>query len=118
MVLAISLLSFYTRWNLVRASRMWLILGSLLIDISIIGTLAGTSYFGPVAGHGFETHELEELRSERKRQYHENFGKVAGQLAAEKTGDSGDSFVMLKKNEEKDEDKKSNDGKDENKESK
>ena len=82
-------------------------------NFSIIGTLAGTSYWGPVGGHGFETHQLEELRSERKRHQAENFGTVAGQIAAE-SGDKADSFVMLKKNEEKD---KSEEGKDEKKES-
>lgn len=78
---------------------------------SIIGTLAGTSYWGPVGGHGFESHQLEELRRERKKHQAENFGSVAGQIAAE-TSDNADSFVMLKKNEEKDEEGKNDSGED------
>ena len=33
---------------------------------SIIGSLAGTSFYGPVAGHGLLSHEIELLRDHRK----------------------------------------------------
>ncbi|KIY71498.1 hypothetical protein CYLTODRAFT_345729 [Cylindrobasidium torrendii FP15055 ss-10] len=38
---------------------------SLIAGTCIIGSLAGTSYYGPVGGHGFLTHELEQISSER-----------------------------------------------------
>ncbi|THH06270.1 hypothetical protein EW145_g4196 [Phellinidium pouzarii] len=70
---------------------------SILVGLCIIGSLAGTSYFGPVAGHGFETQSLKELRSERKKYSVENSGKVGGNMEAVETDSRGDTYVMLKK---------------------
>jgi len=39
---------------------------TLLVGTCIIGTLAGTSFLGPVAGHGLLTHDLDMLREERR----------------------------------------------------
>ncbi|KAI6137172.1 hypothetical protein F5141DRAFT_1185927 [Pisolithus sp. B1] len=38
---------------------------SLLVGTCIIGSLAGTSYYGPVAGHGLLSHDLYMIRAER-----------------------------------------------------
>ncbi|KAI6000944.1 hypothetical protein EDC04DRAFT_2871976 [Pisolithus marmoratus] len=40
-------------------------LPSLLVGTCIIGSLAGTSYYGPVAGHGLLSHDLYMIRAER-----------------------------------------------------
>ena len=36
---------------------------SILVGTCIIGSLAATSYWGPVGGHGFLSHELEMVGS-------------------------------------------------------
>ena len=66
---------------------------------SIIGTLTGTSHFGPVAGHGFETHDLNELRAERKKRVSERTGTVSGDIEALPADEKADSYVVLKKTE-------------------
>jgi hypothetical protein len=38
---------------------------SILVGTCIIGSLAGTSYWGPVAGHGLLSHDLVLIRAER-----------------------------------------------------
>lgn len=43
---------------------------------SIIGSLAGTSYWGPAPGHGLLTAELTAIREERDKAHFENSGKV------------------------------------------
>lgn len=69
---------------------------------SIIGSLAGTSYFGPVAGHGIETHDLNLLRSQRKKHVVEGSGTVGGEIEA-KPNEAGDSYVALTKKEKPEE---------------
>ena len=44
---------------------------------SIIGSLAGTSYWGPVAGHGLLAHELELIRDQRKQIQSQGAGRSA-----------------------------------------
>ena len=39
---------------------------SILVGTCIIGSLAGTSYYGPVAGHGLLSHDLDIIRAERQ----------------------------------------------------
>jgi hypothetical protein len=39
---------------------------SILVGTCIIGSLAGTSYYGPVAGHGLLSHDLNMIRAERQ----------------------------------------------------
>ena len=73
---------------------------------SIIASLAGTSYYGPVAGHGIETHDLSVLREKRKRKTHEGVGETKGDieaLPADEAGENADGYVVLKKHEEPEE---------------
>ncbi|KAL5529464.1 hypothetical protein ACEPAG_5449 [Sanghuangporus baumii] len=81
---------------------------SILVGTCIIGSLAGTSYFGPVAGHGFETHDLDDLRAQRKKQVVEGTGKVGGEIEA-LPNSAANSYVTLKKRSEEKE--KGDDGK-------
>ena len=39
---------------------------SLLVGTCIIGSVAATSWWGPVGGHGLVSHELDELKQQRK----------------------------------------------------
>ncbi|KAJ7578535.1 hypothetical protein C8J56DRAFT_968232 [Mycena floridula] len=39
---------------------------SILVGTCILGSLAGTSYYGPLAGHGFISRDVDEIREERK----------------------------------------------------
>jgi hypothetical protein len=77
---------------------------SVLVGTCIIGTLASTSYWGPVAGHGLLTHDLELVRSQRRQTHPETEGTVAGDVEAISTGKAGDVYVMVRKRHEKDED--------------
>jgi len=70
---------------------------SVLVGTCIIGTLAGTSAFGPVAGHSETSHMLEVIRSERARQHVESQGFVDGEIEAVSTGELGDSYVKVQK---------------------
>ena len=73
---------------------------------SIIASLAGTSYYGPVAGHGIETHELFEMRERRKRKTSESEGETKGDieaLPADEAGNTAEGYVVLKKHEEPEE---------------
>ncbi|KAH9079284.1 hypothetical protein EDB83DRAFT_2503762 [Lactarius deliciosus] len=72
---------------------------SVLVGACIIGTLASTSYWGPVAGHGLLAHDLELIRSQRWRSNPEAEGKIAGNVEAISTGEAGDAYVMVKKRE-------------------
>lgn len=64
---------------------------------SIIGSLAGTSYFGPVAGHGIATHDLDLIRMERAKHQVERTGMVGGDIEATNAPDDADFYVMIKK---------------------
>ncbi|KAI9508451.1 hypothetical protein F5148DRAFT_1196222 [Russula earlei] len=77
---------------------------SLLVGTCIIGTLASTSYWGPVAGHGLLSHDLELIRSQRKKTRPESQGTVAGVVEAVSTGKAGDAYVMVRKRQDKGED--------------
>ncbi|KAI0295456.1 hypothetical protein BC826DRAFT_909206 [Russula brevipes] len=70
---------------------------SLLVGTCIIGTLASTSYWGPVAGHGLLAHDLELIRSQRQKKQPEAEGTVPGNVEAISTGKAGDSYVMIRK---------------------
>ncbi|KAH9043370.1 hypothetical protein EDB85DRAFT_941352 [Lactarius pseudohatsudake] len=72
---------------------------SVLVGTCIIGTVASTSYWGPVAGHGLLAHDLELIRSQRWRSNPEAEGKIAGNVEAISTGEVGDAYVMVKKRE-------------------
>ncbi|KAH7107582.1 hypothetical protein BKA62DRAFT_610808 [Auriculariales sp. MPI-PUGE-AT-0066] len=72
---------------------------SILIGTCMIGTLAGTSYLGPSAGHGFTTRDLQRMRDERHRLHRENEGTVKGPYQALPATEDSDSFVILSKQE-------------------
>jgi len=70
---------------------------SILVGTCIIGSLAGTSYYGPVAGHGFLSHDLEVIRMARKQYDVERSGTVGGEIEALAAPEDADSYVILKK---------------------
>jgi hypothetical protein len=78
---------------------------SILVGTCIIGSLAGTSYWGPVAGHGLLSHDVENLRQLRKQHMSEHHGLIAGPVSAVSTGEEGDHYVAIKKTEPKHEEK-------------
>lgn len=65
----------------------------------IIGTVASTSYWGPVAGHGLLAHDLELIRSQKRGTRTEVEGKIAGNVEAISTGEAGDTYIMVRKRE-------------------
>jgi len=70
---------------------------SLLVGSCIIGTLAGISYYGPVAGHGLLSHDLQMIKDERRRQRPETSGTISGDIEAVSTGETGDTYVQIRK---------------------
>ncbi|KAI0093888.1 hypothetical protein BDY19DRAFT_856702, partial [Irpex rosettiformis] len=70
---------------------------SILVGTCIIGTLAATSYWGPVGGYGFITRDLNEIRAERSQMHPENRGLVGGNIEAIPTALNADTYVMIKK---------------------
>jgi hypothetical protein len=97
-VLPISVLSIHPRRDLVRKLPLFYLLRLLttLSLLSIIGSLAGTSYWGPVAGHGLLSHDLELIRAERKQSQTERSGIVPGNVEALLTGAEGDNYVKIR----------------------
>jgi len=72
------------------------------IFLSIIGSLAGVSYFGPVAGHGFISRDLDMLKEERRRISRETQGLIKGiPIEALPAGEDADHFVRVHKKEDK-----------------
>jgi len=70
---------------------------SILVGTCIIGTLAGISYYGPVAGHGLLSHDLQMIQNERRRQRPEVSGTIRGDIEAVSTGEAGDTYVQVRK---------------------
>ncbi|KIK59333.1 hypothetical protein GYMLUDRAFT_44694 [Collybiopsis luxurians FD-317 M1] len=70
---------------------------SILVGTCIIGSLAGTSYYGPVAGHGFLSHDLELTRDMRKQLKGEKQGFVDGPVQALEGDQAANAYVQLKK---------------------
>ncbi|KAI0672692.1 hypothetical protein C8Q78DRAFT_970296 [Trametes maxima] len=70
---------------------------SILVGTCIIGSLAATSYWGPVGGHGTVSHDLNMIRAERKKQQPENEGKVPGDFEAVPAPEDADKYVIVKK---------------------
>jgi hypothetical protein len=64
---------------------------------SVIGSLAGVSYFGPVAGHGFITHDLDMLREERSKMAQNTSDLGSGPVVAVPAGEDADHFVKILK---------------------
>ncbi|EGN95658.1 hypothetical protein SERLA73DRAFT_186807 [Serpula lacrymans var. lacrymans S7.3] len=76
---------------------------SILVGTCIIGSLAGTSYWGPVAGHGLLSHDLERIRSIRKESQPERAGFIGGDIEAVAGDEKSDSYVVIRKKEKKQE---------------
>jgi len=70
---------------------------SILVGTCIIGTLAGISYYGPVAGHGLLSHDIQMIQNERRRRRPEVSGTITGDIEAVSTGEDGDSYVQIRK---------------------
>jgi hypothetical protein len=73
--------------------------------LSIIGSLAGTSIWGPVAGHGFLTHDLDELRKERRQTMPTSYGRIEGPIEAVPAGVDAEYFTRIHKRDVKSEEK-------------
>ncbi|KAL1751859.1 hypothetical protein FB107DRAFT_266107 [Schizophyllum commune] len=80
---------------------------SLLVGSCIIGSVAATSWWGPVGGHGLVSHELDELKQQRKELL-QKAGNSEGvrplpsdapitTVPADDAGGSDEAFVVLKK---------------------
>lgn len=70
---------------------------SILVGTCIIGSLAGCSYWGPVAGHGLLTHDLDLLREERKKYLPEQQETVPGNIEAVPADESADHYTLVHK---------------------
>jgi len=68
---------------------------SILVGTCVIGTLAGTSYFGPVAGHGLLTSDLKYLREERKKYMPEKHGIIPGPIEATPAGPEAEKYTRI-----------------------
>ena len=63
--------------------------------------MAGTSYWGPVAGHGFLAHDLDMIREERKKNMPAVHGLIQGPIEAVPAGTDADHYTIIH-NKEKD----------------
>ncbi|KAF8077665.1 hypothetical protein FPV67DRAFT_1647796 [Lyophyllum atratum] len=74
---------------------------------SIIGTLAGTSYYGPVAGHGFLSRDLDLIREERKKLMPQRVGVIPKDLPVEAVPaeEDADHYVRVRHKNQGEEDK-------------
>lgn len=72
----------------------------------MIGTLAGISYYGPVAGHGLLSHDLEMIQNERRRRRPEVSGTIMGDIEAVSTGEAGDVYVQVRRKQKPEEEQK------------
>ncbi|KAI8982903.1 hypothetical protein BD414DRAFT_537912 [Trametes punicea] len=70
---------------------------SILVGTCIIGSLAATSYWGPVGGHGLISHDLNMIRAERKQHQPEKEGTVSGDIEAVPAPEDADKYVLVKK---------------------
>ncbi|OSD08319.1 hypothetical protein PYCCODRAFT_1429391 [Trametes coccinea BRFM310] len=70
---------------------------SILVGTCIIGSLAATSYWGPVGGHGMVSHDLNMIRAERKQHQPEREGKVPGDVEAVPAPENADAYVIVQK---------------------
>jgi len=96
-VFPISFLPFCPCWNLVCYSTH--LTDSHKCAYSVIGSLAGVSYFGPVAGHGFISHDLELLREERRKVMQSTHDLGNASVSVLPAGEGADHFVIIQKKE-------------------
>ncbi|KAG6854580.1 hypothetical protein C0991_004916 [Blastosporella zonata] len=68
---------------------------SVLVGTCIIGSLAGTSYYGPVAGHGFLSRDLDYIREERKKMLPQRSGMIPGNIEVAPAGENVDHYVRI-----------------------
>ncbi|KIL67170.1 hypothetical protein M378DRAFT_74364 [Amanita muscaria Koide BX008] len=68
---------------------------SLLVGTCIIGSIACTAYWGPVAGHGVISHSLEKSREERRKLMPARSGTVPGPVEAMPAEEKADHFVRV-----------------------
>jgi hypothetical protein len=59
--------------------------------------LAGTSYWGPVAGHGFISHDLDLIREERRKNMPVVHGIIQGPIEAVPAGTDADRYTKIHK---------------------
>jgi hypothetical protein len=62
---------------------------------SILGSVAGTTYWGPVAGHGFLSHDLDLIRKERKKNMPVVHGMIQGPIEAVPAGTDADHYTKI-----------------------
>ncbi|THH28397.1 hypothetical protein EUX98_g5795 [Antrodiella citrinella] len=74
---------------------------SILVGTCIIGSLAATSYWGPVGGHGLVSHDLDMIRAERREHHPDREGLVKGDIEAVPAGEQADSYVVIRKKQQK-----------------
>ncbi|OSX65628.1 hypothetical protein POSPLADRAFT_1039170 [Postia placenta MAD-698-R-SB12] len=70
---------------------------SILVGMCIISSLAATSYWGPVGGHGLVSHDLNMIRAQRKQKQPEHEGQVGGDIEAVAAPETADQYVIVKK---------------------
>ncbi|TFK30273.1 hypothetical protein FA15DRAFT_663664 [Coprinopsis marcescibilis] len=70
---------------------------SILVGTCIIGSLAGTSYFGPVAGHGLVSHDLEILREQRRASMPQKHGMIPGPIEAVPANENEDHYTRIRR---------------------
>jgi hypothetical protein len=70
---------------------------SILVGSCILGSVAGTSYWGPVAGHGFLSHDLELIREERKKNMPTLHGMIQGPIEVVPAGMDADRYTRIHK---------------------
>ena len=70
---------------------------SILVGSCIIGSLAATSWWGPVGGHGLISHDLDMIRAERRAMHPDSQGVVGGDVEATPAGADADKYVVVKK---------------------
>ncbi|KZT00779.1 uncharacterized protein LAESUDRAFT_665271 [Laetiporus sulphureus 93-53] len=70
---------------------------SILTGTCIIGTLAATSYWGPVGGHGLVSHDLNMIRGLREKKQIESQGVINGDVEAVLAPEDSGSYVLVRK---------------------
>jgi hypothetical protein len=71
---------------------------------SIIGSLACTAFWGPVAGRGMLSYDLDKLREERKKLLPAHSGTLPGRIEAVPAEEKADHFVRVHNKERDDKD--------------
>ena len=97
MVLSVQVLFVYSCWFLVGVFLDLYCIdcrSHVFIMFSILGSVAGTSYWGPVAGHGFLSHDLDLIREERKNMPVAH-GIIQGPIEAVPAGMDADHYTKI-----------------------